>query len=84
MGQDLFKNSARAKLDQMGAAMRVLHKALIDHTQHEYERTHVKVKNPYQLFAMVAQGKETAVDAVRHTNTAINDIYAKWKRRSMI
>jgi len=55
MGQDLFKHSARAKLDQMGAAMRVLHKALIDVTQHEYERTHGKVKNPYQLFALVAQ-----------------------------
>ena len=37
-----------------------------------------------QMFAMVAQGKESAVDAVRHTNTAINDIYAKWQKRSMI
>ena len=55
MGQDLFKNSARAKLDRVGAAMRVLHKALIDHTTHEYERTHGKVKSPYQLFALVAQ-----------------------------
>ena len=55
MGQDLFKHSVRAKLDRMGAAMRVLHKALIDHTQHEYERTHGKVKSPYALFALVAQ-----------------------------
>jgi hypothetical protein len=55
MGQDLFKHSARAKLDRMGAALRVLHKALIDHTQHEYERTHGKVKSPYALFALVAQ-----------------------------
>jgi hypothetical protein len=55
MGQDLFKHSARAKLDRMGAAMRVLHKALIDVTQHEYERMHGKVKSPYQLFALVAQ-----------------------------
>jgi hypothetical protein len=54
MGQDLFKHSARAKLDRMAAAMRVLHKALIDVTQHEYERTHGKVKNPYALFALVA------------------------------
>ena len=55
MGQDLFKHSARSKLDRMAAAMRVLHKALIDFTQHEYERTHGKVKNPYALFALVAQ-----------------------------
>jgi hypothetical protein len=54
MGQDLFKNMARAKLDRMAAALRVLHKALIDVTQHEYERTHGKVKNPYALFALVA------------------------------
>lgn len=54
MGQDLFKHSARSKLDRMAAAMRVLHKALIDVTQHEYERTHGKVKNPYALFALVA------------------------------
>jgi len=54
MGQDLFKHSARSKLDRMAAAMRVLHKALIDFTQHEYERTHGKVSNPYALFALVA------------------------------
>ena len=54
MGQDLFKHSARSKLDRMAEAMRVLHKALIDFTQHEYERTHGKVKNPYALFALVA------------------------------
>jgi hypothetical protein len=38
----------------MAAAMRVLHKALIDITQHEYERTHGKVQNPYALFTLVA------------------------------
>ena len=54
MGQDLFKNTARAKLDRMASAMRVLHKSLIDVTQHEYERTHGKVKSPYTLFALVA------------------------------
>ena len=54
MGQDLFKGSARSKLDRMGEAMRVLHKALIDHTRHEYERTHGKVTSPYALFALVA------------------------------
>jgi len=55
MGQDLFKHSARAKLEHVGAAMRVLHKALIDVTQQEYERVHGKVKSPYALFALVAQ-----------------------------
>lgn len=54
MGQDLFRGSVRSKLDRMGEAMRVLHKALIDHTQHEYERTHGKVTSPYALFALVA------------------------------
>src|SRR6185295_18009916 len=54
MGQDLFKGSARSLLDRMGAALRTLHKALIDHTQHEYERAHGKVKSPYALFALVA------------------------------
>jgi multiple sugar transport system substrate-binding protein len=37
-----------------------------------------------QMFAVVSQGKESAEDSVRHTNTAINDIYAKWKKRAMI
>jgi hypothetical protein len=54
MGQDLFRGSVRSRLDRMAAAMRVLHKALIDVTQHEYERTHGKVQNPYALFALVA------------------------------
>jgi hypothetical protein len=54
MGQDLFRGSVRSKLDRMATAMRVLHKALIDVTQHEYERTHGKVQNPYALFTLVA------------------------------
>jgi multiple sugar transport system substrate-binding protein len=37
-----------------------------------------------QMFAMVSQGKSSAEDAVRHTNTAIKDIYAKWRKRDMI
>ena len=37
----------------MAAAMRVLHKALIDDTQHEYEKKHGKVQNPYALFSLV-------------------------------
>jgi hypothetical protein len=54
MGQDLFRGSVRSRLDRMAAALRILHKALIDVTQHEYERTHGKVQNPYALFALVA------------------------------
>ena len=53
MSQDLFGNSAKNKLDRMAAAMRTLHKALIDQTQREYERSHGKVTSPYTLFALV-------------------------------
>lgn len=55
MGQDLFRGSVRTKLDRMAAALRVLHKALIDSTQRDYERTHGKVQSPYTLFALVSQ-----------------------------
>jgi len=55
MAQDLFKGSARGKLDRMAAAMRVLHKALIDAAQRDYEKAHGKVTSPYALFALVAQ-----------------------------
>jgi len=37
-----------------------------------------------QMFAQVSQGKLSAEDSVRHTNTAIKDIYAKWRKREMI
>ena len=50
---DLFGNSSKAKLDRMAAAMRTLHKALIDQTQREYERAHGKVTSPYTLFSLV-------------------------------
>lgn len=50
---DLFGNSAKNKLDRMAAAMRTLHKALIDQTQREYERSHGKITNPYALFSLV-------------------------------
>jgi len=50
---DLFGNSSKAKLDRMAAAMRTLHKALIDQTQREYERAHGKVTSPYALFSLV-------------------------------
>lgn len=55
MGQDLFGGSARSRLDRIAGAMRVLHKALIENTRHEYERIHGTVKNPYTLFNLVAQ-----------------------------
>jgi hypothetical protein len=54
MGQDLFANSARARLERMAAAARTLHKALIDATQREYEKIHGRVTNPYALFTLVA------------------------------
>lgn len=50
---DLFGNSSKSKLDRMAAAMRTLHKALIDQTQREYERSHGKVTSPYTLFTLV-------------------------------
>jgi multiple sugar transport system substrate-binding protein len=37
-----------------------------------------------QMFAQVSQGKMSAEDSVRHTNTAIKDIYAKWRKRNML
>ena len=36
------------------------------------------------MFAQVSQGKLSAEDSVRHTNTAIKDIYAKWRKRGKI
>lgn len=50
---DLFGNSSKVKLDRMAAAIRTLHKALIDETQREYERAHGKVTSPYTLFSLV-------------------------------
>jgi hypothetical protein len=54
MGQDLFANNPRRKLDRLAAAARVLHKSLIDATQREYEKTHGRITNPYALFTIVA------------------------------
>ncbi|HZE98039.1 MAG TPA: hypothetical protein VE981_13500 [Planctomycetota bacterium] len=54
MGQDLFKGSLRARLDRIAEAARVLHKALIDETQREFEKTHGRITNPYALFTIVA------------------------------
>jgi len=54
MGQDLFETSARSKLERIAAAARTLHKALIDATQREFEKTHGRITNPYALFTLVA------------------------------
>jgi hypothetical protein len=54
MGQDLFGNNPRSKLDRMAEAARALHKALIDSTQREFEKTHGRITNPYALFTIVA------------------------------
>src|SRR5262245_37896740 len=37
-----------------------------------------------QMFAQVSQGKLSAEDSVRHTNTVIKNIYAKWRKREMM
>lgn len=54
MSQDLFWNSPRKKMDRIGEAARILHKALIDATQREFEKTHGRITNPYALFTIVA------------------------------
>jgi multiple sugar transport system substrate-binding protein len=37
-----------------------------------------------QMFAQVSQGKMSAADSVRSTNTQVKQIYAKWKQRGKI
>jgi len=37
-----------------------------------------------QMFAQVSQGKLSAADSVRDTNSVVKDIYAKWKKRGKI
>jgi multiple sugar transport system substrate-binding protein len=37
-----------------------------------------------QMFAQVSQGKLSAEDSVRQANTAIKDIYDKWRARGML
>ena len=55
MAQDLFGGNWKTKLDGLAAALRSLHKALIDSTQRDYEKKHGKIQGPYALFALVAQ-----------------------------
>jgi len=54
MGQDLFADSWRSRLDRLTAGVRTLHKALIDSTQRDYEKIHGRIASPYALFALVA------------------------------
>jgi len=37
-----------------------------------------------QMFAQVSQGKMSAADSVKATNTQVKDIYARWKERGKI
>ncbi len=54
MAQELFGGTWRSKLDALGAALRSVHKALIDSTRRDYEKAHGPIANPYALFALVA------------------------------
>lgn len=60
MTQDLFSGNWPAKLDAMTAALRAVHKALIDSTKRDYEKRHGRIQGPYALFALVAQDPEFA------------------------
>ena len=55
MGQELFGKSWRSRLDRLTAAVRTVHKALIDATRRDYERIHGRIQGPYALFSLVAQ-----------------------------
>ena len=55
MGQELFGGSWKAQLDALTAALRAVHKCLIDATRRDYEKLHGRIANPYALFALVAQ-----------------------------
>ena len=54
MAQDLFAGPWKSRLQQLVAALRTVHKSLIDSTQRDYERVHGRVENPYALFRLVA------------------------------
>ena len=55
MGQELFGESWRSRLDRLTAAVRSVHKSLIDSTRRDYERIHGRIQGPYALFSLVAQ-----------------------------
>lgn len=54
MAQELFGDSSRSSLDRLAAAVRSVHKALIDSTRRDYERVHGRIESPYALFTLVA------------------------------
>jgi hypothetical protein len=55
MGQDLFAGPWKSRLERLVAALRTVHKSLIDSTQREYEKLHGRVESPYALFRLAAQ-----------------------------
>jgi len=55
MTQELFGGSWKSKLDGLAAALRAVHKSLIDATRRDYEKLHGRIANPYALFTLVAQ-----------------------------
>lgn len=78
MGQDLFGTSWRSKLDQAAAALRALHKALIDATKRDYEKTHGKVQGPYALFSLVTQDPAFAwLQPMTRAIVEIEDVLAR-------
>ncbi len=54
MAQDLFAGPWRARLERLIAALRTVHKSLIDSTQRDYEKQHGRVESPYALFRLAA------------------------------
>ena len=55
MAQDLFGAGWFEKLEGLAAALRAVHKSLIDSTKREYEVRHGRIQGPYALLALVAQ-----------------------------
>lgn len=74
MAQDLFSGGWKARLDQLGTALRAVHKALIDSTQRDYEKKHGKINGPYALFALVSQDPAFAwLQPMTHAIVEIED-----------
>lgn len=72
MAQDLFQGGWSSKLEALVAALRAVHKALIDSTQRDYEKLHGRVTSPYALFTLAAQ--DPAFAWLRPMTRAIVDI----------
>jgi hypothetical protein len=54
MTQELFGQPGTAKLGRLAAALRAVHKSLIESVRREYERAHGPVTSPYALLSLVA------------------------------